>query len=223
MRLCVLALLLPLATCSSAFGQEGQVALQFVTFPKTLEPIRVELLGGKGKTTVVDIPSNELSATYRVPSRPTWSLGKTGKDDEGKPVFQSYGKTKSLGLPKQLILVIRKGQTNADGFTLRPLDNRAAGFGGGQFLFVNAASVPIGGEVGARKFALRPGQTTVIKPKPDRGENLCQATLFYRVNQQARPFRDTVWPLQADARGLVFVYNAPRSSSIRLHTIRDIP
>lgn len=217
------ALLLVLAAASSALAQDGKVTLQFVSFPKTLKPEPVELLIGKGKTMMVELPTHELSAPYRVDAREAWALGKMDEDAEGKPAFTVYGRTKSLGVAKQLILVIRKGKTSADGFKLIPFDNRAGKFGGGQFLFVNAATVAIAGEVGTRKFALAPGRTAIITPRPDQGDQLCHATLFYRINQEAKGFLDTNWPLQPDARGLIFIYNDPRTSRLRLHTIRDFP
>lgn len=215
------ALLLAFSTTITALGQDGKVVLQFVTFPKTLEPVTMELLGGKGKTTVVEIPSNELSVPYRVNARESWALGETVEGKDGKPKFAAHGRAKSLGAPKQLILVIRKGKDPAQGVKLVPFDNRAGKFGGGSFLFVNAASVPIAGQVGNKKLTLAPGKTAVIKPQPDRGKNLCQATLYYRANKQARPFLDTAWPLDPGARGLIFVYNDPGTARIRLHTIRD--
>ena len=63
----------------------------------------------------------------------------------------------------------------------------------------------------------------MIRPKADLGKDLCHATLYYRLNNETKSFLDTNWPLQPDARGLIFIYNDPRSARIRLHTIRDFP
>jgi len=68
-----------------------------------------------------------------------WALGKTVVNEQGVKPFETYGQAKSIGSRKQLILVVRKGDVDSDGYDLIPLDNQASGFGGGKYLFLNAS------------------------------------------------------------------------------------
>ena len=123
-----------------------------------------------------------------------------------------------------MILLIRKGKANADGFEVIPVDNRDTQFGGGKFLFFNAAKVDIAGLVGTEKFALKPGLHTIIKPKAEAGDkNLFHTTLYFRKDDQAKPFFSSTWPLSDVARSLIFFYHDPDTLRLRLHTIRDFP
>lgn len=78
-------------------AQEGEnVTLQFLSFPKSLDPKPVELLIGEGKTLEVEIPTNELSKTYQVKRLGTWAVGKSGVGEDGKPTFTVFGQAKRL-------------------------------------------------------------------------------------------------------------------------------
>lgn len=66
---------------------------------------------------------------------PRWMLGKTVTDAEGKKTFKSYGDTPALAAKEQLILAIRKGKTDEEGFKLIALDYGAQNFGGGKYIF----------------------------------------------------------------------------------------
>ncbi len=78
---------------TGASAQE-KISLQFLAFPKKLQPLPVELLVGEGKTIEVDTPGNELSTTYKVPPLESIVVGKTTVNEEGESVFQVYGKAK---------------------------------------------------------------------------------------------------------------------------------
>ena len=122
-----------LIDCAAKEG--GNIILQFLSFPKAVDPKPVELVVGEGKTIKVEIPTNTLSKTYTVKRQGVWAVGATGVDEEEKPVFNVFGQAGSLACSKQLILLVRKGENNADGMDVIPIDNGTANFGGGKFLF----------------------------------------------------------------------------------------
>jgi hypothetical protein len=206
-------------------AQEGEsVTLQFLSFPRAINPEPVELVVGEGKTIKVETPSNELSAPYKVKLQATWMVGETVVGKDGKPAFNAFGKATALAASEQLILLVHKGKTNADGFEVIPIDYRPTEFGGGKFLFMNAAKVDIAGAVGTEKFALKPGKYSIIKPKGDPDtKGLVHATLYFRKDDQAKPFFSSTWPLSDVARSLIFFYHDPDTNRLRLHSIRDFP
>jgi hypothetical protein len=213
---------LSLLPCSAQEG--GEVTLQFLSFPKALDPQPVELLLGEGKTLEVNIPTNELSKPYKVTRLASWAVGESATGEDGKPAFKVFGQAPALASPKQLILLVRKGATNADGMEVIPIDNRVENFGGGKFLFMNAAKIDIAGEIGGEKFAIEPGKHVVVRPmtgKTENGKKLVHTSLYFRKGEEAKPFFSSVWPLSEKVRSLIFFYHDPETKSLRLHTIRD--
>lgn len=208
--------------CLPCTGQDvSQVTLQFLSFPKSIDPKPVELLLAEGKTIQVEIPSNELSTTYKVPRMATWAVGESIKGKDGKPAFTVFGQATALASSNQLILLVRKGENNADGMALIPIENDVAKFGGGQFLFMNAAKVDVAGEVGGGKFALKPGQHSILKPKAGENGRTFHAMFYFRKDDVAQPFFSSKWPVSDNARGLIFFYHDPETQRLRLHTIRN--
>jgi hypothetical protein len=206
-------------------AQEGQtVALKFVSFPKTTDPEPLELLVGEGRTIKVDAPSYDISKPHAVTSQGVWRIGKTVKGEDGKSKFEVYGETKALQSSKQLLLLIRKGRTNAEGFKIIAFDSQDTQFGGEKFLFLNGSKVEIAGVIGNSKFALKPGTHIIIRPEVVHGErkNLCHVSFAYSRDEKWKPFSSTVWPVSKDARSLVFFYHDPQSSKLSLHTIQDV-
>lgn len=214
-------LLSPLPCMAQA---ETSVTLKFLSFPSIDSPTPVELLVGEGKTLKVEIPTNELSVPYQVKSQSAWVIGETVKGKDDKPAFTVFGQAPSPASNDQLILLIRKGKSNADGFTVVPINSVKTEFGGGKFLFVNAASVDIAGVVGTEKFMIKPGTHSIIQPKGDaKNKTLCQTEIFFNKDNQAKPFFSSTWPLSDDARGLIFFYHDSETKRLRLHSIRDFP
>lgn len=199
-----------------------EVSLQFLSFPKSLDPEPVEMIIGEGRTTEVEIPSNEISKTYKVPRQRSWVFGEMVDGEDGEPEFKVYGKTPALSSSKQLIILVRKGAEYSDGFDVIAVDSISSRFGGGKFLFMNAATIPIAGEVGGEKFALKPKTHVIVQPKPEPGrQKLMHATFYYRKEDKPKPFFSSKWPYSDAARGLIFFYHDPDSKRLRLHTIRD--
>jgi hypothetical protein len=210
---------------SPCLAQEApKVSLRCLSFPKAIDPVKVELQISEGKTIDIEAPSNEFSPPVDVVSTGVWSVGETVEGPDGKPVFKEYGRTKAVASPQQLLLLVRKGQENADGFELVALDGRMDGFGGGKFLFMNAAKVEIAGVVGSERFVVKPGKHSIIKPKGEAGDNKrVHTTLYFRTDGQAKPFFSSTWPLSDAARCLIFFYHDPDTNRLRLHSIRDFP
>jgi len=202
-------------------AQEESVTLQFLSFPKAIDPKPVELLLAEAKTLQVEIPSNELSKTYKVPRQTVWAVGETTTGEDGKPIFKVFGQAPALTANKQLILLVRKGENNSDGMTVIPIENDIKNFGGGKFLFMNAAQVDIAGDTGGVKFVIKPGTHTIVTPKADEDGRNFLAMFYFRKDTEARPFFSSKWPIGDNARGLIFFYHDPEGNHLRLHTIRD--
>ena len=208
----------------SADAQEKQVSLQFVAFPLSNDPKPVELIVGEGVTIEVELPSNSLSQIYKVPAMGNWSLGKTIEGPDGKPAFSLYGQTRTSGSDKQVVLVIRKGIEDSDGFDLVAFSSDSKGFGGGKYLFLNGAKVDIAGDAGGTKFALKPKKHALIAPEPSEikeERKYLYVTLFFRKGEEATPFYSSTWRYSEKARSMVFFYHDPHNDRLRTHTIRD--
>ncbi len=220
----ILALLLCLLAPARA-QNEATVQLQFVSFPGLPEPKTVELRIGETEVMEVNLPTSNLSEVYKVRPMAVWALGKSTVNEEGKPIFETYGQAKSLGSAKQLILVLRKGSVDSDGLELIPIVNGTAGFGGGEYLFMNASRVKIGGYLGEEKFNLLPGNMEVIDPKKSVNKgtrNVSFVKIFFRNGKEEyTPFFSSEWRYSKTARTLAFIYHTPNTHRLRLHVIRD--
>ena len=205
--------------CAAKEG--GNIILQFLSFPKAVDPKPVELVVGEGKTIKVEIPTNTLSKSYTVKRQDVWAIGATGVDEKEKPVFNVFGKAESLASSKQLILLVRKGENNADGMDVIPIDNDTANFGGGKFLFMNATKVDIAGEAGGLKFAIKPGESTIIKPQAVNNDQASEEMFSFHKDNETKPFFSSKWPISDKSRSLIFFYNDPTSQRLRMHSIRD--
>lgn len=199
----------------------GEISLSFVSFPKSTEPVKVKLWLGEGKTIDIEAPSKRLSRPVRVAPLGAWAVGETTAGQDGKPVFKELGRTVAPNSPQQIVLLVRKGKDNADGFDLIALDGRASGFGAGKYLFLNATKVDVAGVVGEDKFMIKPSQHTIIKPKIPAGEHTVHTALYFRKGEDARPFFSSEWRASDDSRDLIFFYHDPQTTHIRLHTITD--
>jgi hypothetical protein len=201
---------------------EQKISLQFLAFPAQATPEPIELLIGENKTITVDTPSNELSPEYKI-TRPEWiALGNTIKNDKGNPAFQVLAKAQPLASPKQIIILIRKGESNRDGFNMIPIDGALNNFSGGSYLLVNISQLGIGGLIGDKKFSLKPGQRDLLKPKATHEGGGCQVTLAYQKNEtdtKGKTFYDTRWTVNDAIRTLVFFYQDPETKKIGIAPI----
>lgn len=207
-----------------ANAQKEQISLQFVSFPMSNDPKPIELFTGEGKTIEVELPTNSLSRTYKVPKLQSWILGKTVTGKDEKPSFTIYGQTNATSAASQLVLVIRKGISDEDGYDLICFDNNASGFSGGKYIFLNATKVDVAGEVGDLKFALKPKKHTLLAPKPSEEKNdrkYLYTTLYFRKGEEATPFYTSTWRFSEKARSMVVFYHEAQNQRIRTHTIRD--
>lgn len=199
----------------------GDVRLSFVTFPKSEEPVKLQLFLGEGKYLDIEAPSNWLSPAVRVASMGTWLVGMTVNGPDGKSAFKELGRATSPASPDQILLLVRKGKEITDGFDLVALDSRATGFGSGKYLFMNAAKVEIAGVVGEEKFMIKPNQHQIIKPKIAAGKHTFHVALYHRKGDEAKSFFSTAWRAGENERNLIFFYHDPKTTHIRLHAIKD--
>jgi hypothetical protein len=208
----------------ACFGQGDQISLQFVSFPKLGKATPLELIVGEGKTINVELPTNCLSPIYKVDRQKQWLLGKSTTDDEGKLAFETYGKINALTSSEQLILVVRKGSNDSDGFELIAMSNQKSQFGGGKYFFMNAAKVDIAVEIGDKKVSLKPRTHTLVEPNPSKvkGKRKYLYThLHFRKGTKAVPFYSSTWRFSKKARCMVFLYHDSHTQQLRTHTIRD--
>lgn len=221
LRMAVAALAIQLAFAQT----EEKISLQFLAFPNHLDLKPIELLVGDKKTIPIDIPGNELSPAYKVARPASIVVGITTKNEKGEPVFQALGNAPSLATSKQIILLIRKGENDSDGFAVIPIDGTLAGFSGGQFLFINASKLSVGGIIGDKNFALKPGQKSLIKPAATHEGGGCQVTLAYQKDEKdlkGKKFYDTRWVVHNKIRTLVFFYQDPETGSLGVAPIVDL-
>jgi hypothetical protein len=204
-------------------AQQAGVKMQFMTFPMTMEPLRVELLVGEGKTLELFVPSNELGPVVEVPPMASLVFGETVLNEEQKPEFKVYGRGKPVAAPKQLVLLLRRGPDMAGGFEVRAVSNDVQAFAGGKLLFVNAASIDIAGRIGGQNaFALKPGAQTILKPKLEANGRLAHVEFFYNQEGKPVPFFSSMWPVANEYRGLIFFYHDPKNANkIQFHSFRD--
>lgn len=198
-----------------------KIQLRFLSFPKSMEPVKLELRLSEEKSVAIEAPSNEFSKPLSIAPLAVWSVGETVQGPDGKPVFREFGRTQAPTSPQQVLVLIRKGAANSDGFDLLALDIGATAFGGGKFLFFNAAKVDIAGVVGEEKFMLKPDSHKIIQPKTESDKRTAHAMFYFRKGDEARPFFSSRWPVNARARSLVFFYHDPESKRIRMHTVRN--
>lgn len=204
----------------------ASVTLQFLSFPKSNAPVAIEFLVGENKTIKLEVPTNELSPPQTIKLQTKWIFGETVEGKDGKPAFNVLGQAQALSSTKQLILLVRKGATNADGFDVIPVDYQDSKFGGGKFLFMNAATIDIAGTIGDVQFVIKPGQHTIVAPKKEtRNEDkkLCNIQIFFKKGEEAKNFFSSTWPVEANARSLIFFYHDSDNKRLRLHTIQDFP
>ncbi len=214
-----------LAILATAVAQEVErVKVRFVSFPKLEDPQPVELLLGDDKTLSVELPTNSISSTYQIPKPAKWVLGKTVVDADGKPSFTVYGSAPALAAAEQVVVVARKGKTDADGFTLIPFADNADGFGGGSCIFYNASKVDIACRLGDTKLVVKPLECKLATPKPSdvlNDKELLFVFLFFRKAQEAQPFYSSQWRYSKKARNMVFLYHDANSIHLKVHIIRD--
>lgn len=205
--------------------EEEKITLQFLAFPKHISPEPIELLISEEKTIPIDTPGNELSQEYRVPRPSTIVVGITTKNAEGDPVFQVLGHAPALASKSQIILLLRKGEEISDGFVVLPIDGAMGHFPGGNYLFINASELAIGGIIGDKKFALKPGQKSLLKPAATHKGGGCQITLSYQKDEtdtKGKIFFDTRWSVNEKFRTLVFFYQDPESKKLGVAPIVDM-
>ncbi|MCH7228725.1 hypothetical protein [Haloferula sp. A504] len=217
LTLVIMAVLRP-----DVLAQDKVLKLQFLAFPKQMRPQPVELLIGEGKTIEVQTPGHELSPEYEVPALATIAVGKTVVNEEGEPAFEVYGQAKSLGTRSQIVLLMRKGKENKDGFAVLPVNADLSNFKGASFLLINASTLNVGGMIGDTEFGLKPSQQKMIKPKPTHDGGLCQATFFYQREGDWKKFRDTRWPSNDNYRSLVFFFQDPETGRLGIAPVVDM-
>lgn len=225
------ALRLPIAALLAAYAlsvlplaaqDQSTVSLQFLSFPKQLKPEPVELVVGEGKTIKVATPGNELSPSYEMPRLGTIVVGETIENADGKPTFQVYGQAQMINASKQIVLLVRKGEKNSDGFVILPLDGDLSSFSGGSYLFINASKLNVAGKIGDERFQLKPGQRELLLPKATHEGGGCQVTLAYQRDEKWKIFRDTRWTTTKSYRSLIFFHQHPVSGRLSVSPIVDI-
>ncbi len=220
----LLKLFCGLFVCTAALAQDETVNLYFISFPKVDDPEPLELLIGEEETMEVDLPTNHVSKAYSVPALSKWVLGKSSMSDANGFTFKTFGQVTSINSKSQLVLVLRSGKGGAEGLELKILDYSEDGFGGGEYLFMNAAKVDIAGVVGEEKFAIKPGNNFLLAPKATKtrgNRGYSYARFYFRNKDEAQGFFSATWRLNDRSRSLVFFYHDPNTKQLRLHITRS--
>jgi hypothetical protein len=208
------------SVCAQA-AKEG-VTLRFVTFPKTSKSHTLTLYAGKDKTKTVEVASNVVSQPLVMPQLSEWVIGEpVDGTDEKESTFRAFGKTKSLGSKRQLIIVIRKDDNPSNGCHLIAVNDQDEEFKRGKILILNASNKKIGAIVGEKKFAISPGTHKIIEPKANKTGRYFHAQFFYERDGKAKGFYSSNWPFSKNSRVMSFIYNDPNTKQLRFHTVRD--
>ena len=188
----------------------------------------MELVVSEDETLKLEIPSNELSQTYRAPRMSTMVFGESGVDPEGKPKFDVYGRGKMAAGKAQTVLILRKGKDFKQGFEARAISSDPEEFSGGRFLFLNATSKPIAGFAGGQnRFGLKPGSHAILKPQLEKDGRRAYMEFYYMTQNaegeiESIPFFNSFWPVDKNSRGFVFFYqDSARDNKITFHSYRD--
>lgn len=218
------SLLLTVLCPQGLFSETGKVDLRFIAFPKATISESIELRVGENETIDIRLPYRSPSQGYKVPAMANWTLGKTTRADGEDPVFQSFGSSPSTGTKQQLVIVLRKGKTNAEGLEMIVVDYSDSGFGGGDYFMINSSRVPIAGLIGEVKFVLQPRQNKILAPEPSKtkdGHDYCHVKVYYRSKNEVQPFFSSTWRFNEEARSMVFFFHDPNTGQLRLHTTRS--
>lgn len=222
LRIALAVLAIPLCHAQ----EEPKVTLQFLAFPgvRSLEPI--ELLVGEDKKIPIDTPGNELSQEYRVSRPASIVVGITTKNAKGEPVFQVLGQAPCLSDKRQIVLLMGKGEEISDGFEVIPINGELGDFKGADFLFINTSDLAVGGTIGDKQFAVKPGQRKIVDPAASHKGGGCHITLSYKrdeADKKGKKFFDTRWAVDERYRTLVFFSQEdPESKKISVIPIIDI-
>lgn len=210
-----------LAGAAPLLPAQGEITVEFVSFPKKAEIPKLEVLVDREKTLQVELPAHTLSQPVKLPRLSSWQLGVSGQDAEGNFQFTPYGAVKPLAARKQVLVCLWKGKEPKDGISIVALDGSDQGFGEKKFMLMNLAAKEVVGELGDRKFRLPPAKHLIIQPKENKGPGLCFAELFAERKGKWRSFFSTNWPVLEESRAFVFIYQHPRNGTMTLHTIVD--
>lgn len=217
---CILAA--AIATPFVAAQPSETISLQFLSFPQQENLKPIELLIEDNKTIPIEIPGHELSPVYKVKGLTSIAVGAMTKNADNDPVFKVYGKAPALSSARQIVLLLRKGPSNEDGFTVLPLDGNLQEFTGGGYYFINASRLAVSGKIGDKTFALQPGQKSLLRPAATHEVGGCQATFAYQKQDKWKKFYDTRWSVNRAYRVLVFFYQDPESGSLGIAPIMEL-
>ena len=203
-------------------GQVKTMSMQFVCIPRAAgEEDTVEVVVGRKKTLEVKIPSNELSQEYRVPRSNPILVGKK-VDRNGNVGFDTYASFAPPAGRNVIVILGRKGATNADGFTAKAINADSKNFRAGQYLLYNICSETIECEIGGDVFSLQPDEITLKSPKGDVKEDLAHVKLFVKSDDgEAKPFFTNNWPIRGNARSIVVIYKSPATDKYMIRAIND--
>lgn len=201
-----------------AAAQE-EVAIKALCFPKQEGKASIEMLVGEEKVVEIPLQSHEFTLPKNVPRLGVWRFGTSGTDSEGNFTFTTHATVTPLAARRQLLLFVRKGPNNEDGFNILPLN--PADVRGRNYVILNLSRGPVAGIVGGRKFRLAPGRRTIVAPEADRGDNLCFASLNYMRNDKWRPFFSSNWRLRPRSRALIIIYQTNGQRAPRIHSVID--
>ena len=200
------------------FGKD-KVEIKVLCFPRMEEKSTIDLMIGKRKVIEIPLQGHEFTLPRKVTRQAKWRFGKSNVNSKGKFTFDTWATATPLAADKQLLVFVRRGPDNRDGFEVIPIN--PATINGSSYLFLNLTPSAVAGVVGGRKFRLTSGRSIVIKPQPDRGENLCFTSLRYYRDKNWRPFFSSNWRLRKKCRCLIFIYQPNGQKTPRIHSVID--
>ncbi|MFD2255974.1 hypothetical protein ACFSSA_04730 [Luteolibacter algae] len=216
-------LLLSFYSCLGLLSaQEGpSITGKFLVFPKTSDQTPISLIAGEGAFEEINPTSGRFTKPIKMIGMKEWVVGKPGVDAEGKPTFEVWGRCASSGAKHQSIILFRKGETNADGFSMLAFDDNESGFGKGKFLVFNVTNKDVGAQIGDKRFQIKPAGKAIVEAKGDIDKGLCSSTFAVKLDGEWKGIFSSNWPLSDNARALIFVYGDAKTKKYTVHAVRD--
>lgn len=77
-------------------------------------------------------------------------------------------------------------------------------------------------KIGDKNLELNSGKRSLIQPKANFENGICQVSIAYQKNDKWKMFYDTRWPANEKIRTLVFFYQNPTTGRLGIAPITDI-
>lgn len=202
-----------LVVCSPAAESEAAkgVEIKFLAQAVPNDLGKVVLANADTRSEPFDLPMNNLSPAQAPPARlfSLWSVEKN--------VSLATVKLPEEGDRFICLLLLKAGEP---GYTTVLMPAADPKFKAGDVYFFNNANKPVLGYLGTAKFALNPGNSTVVTPRGGE-ERFYRIGLGVKEPQGNRVLKTMKWPKSSQTRYYIFFYVDPMKSRITYRAVDE--